>query len=189
MRLTRPEAVTLALYALGGGGTPIDTEDVAIRAAEIAPGMFAWRKYPDNIDKDLVRVSLHHAKNEKKWVVGSHSRGGWLLTTSGQQYARTNEALIGAPREITRSGREQQQHERERARLLTSAAFLRLSEGVDLNAITADEADAFFRINVYVEGQARERKIARVENQFGNDSELATAIRDLAAIARGRTRR
>ena len=187
MGLTRPEAVTLALYALGGGATPMDTEDVAIRAAEIAPGMFAWRKYPDNIDKDLVRVSLHHARKQKNWVVGSHSRGGWLLTPSGQEYARTNEALIGAPRELTRSGRQQQQHERERVRLLTSAAFLRLSDDVIPNAITADEADAFFRINVYVEGQARERKIARVENQFGNDPELAGAIRELATIARGRT--
>ena len=167
----------------------MDTEDVAIRAAEIAPGMFAWRKYPDNIDKDLVRVSLHHAKKQKNWVVGSHSRGGWLLTPSGQEFARTNEALISAPKELTRSGRQQQQHDRERVRLLSSAAFLRLSEGVTADAVTADEADAFFRINVYVEGQARERKIARVENQFGNDPELAIAIRELAKIARGRTGR
>src|SRR2546423_1359275 len=49
-QLTRPEAVTLALYALGGADASFETEDVAIRVAEIAPGMFAWQKYPERID-------------------------------------------------------------------------------------------------------------------------------------------
>jgi hypothetical protein len=52
--------------------------------------------------------------------------------------------------------------------------------------LTGDEADAFFRINVYVEGQARERKIARIENQFGDDPDLSEAVRAAAAVARGR---
>ena len=185
MSLTRPEAVTLALYALGGGDAPADTEDIAVRVAELVPGMFAWRKYPDLIDKELVRVALSDARLKKKWVVGSHDRGGWLLTPAGQELARANEATLRGPREVRRSGRDEKQFQRERVRLLTSVAYRRFADG-DSVSITTEEADAFFRINVYVEGQARERKIARIENQFGDDPELGEAVRIAAAVARGR---
>ncbi len=185
MSLTRPEAVTLALYALGGADTAADTEDVAVRVAEIAPGMFAWRKYPDLVDKELVRVALSDARLKKHWVVGSHDRGGWLLTPLGQDLARANATLLGGAKEVRRSGRDERQLERERLRLVSSPAFHRARAG-DLDGITKDEADAFFRINVYVEGQARERKIARIENQFGDDPELGKTVRTLAAMARTR---
>lgn len=186
MSLTRPEAVTLALFALGGADTAADTEDIAVRVAEVAPGMFAWRKYPDLIDKELVRVALSDARLKKHWVVGSHDRGGWLLTPAGHEVARGNEALLEGAKEVRRSGRDERQLERERVRLLTSPALARIREGGDLDDITIDEADEFFRINVYVEGQARERKIARVENQFGDDPDLGAAVRILAALARTR---
>jgi len=183
--LTRPEAVTLALYALGGAEKATDTEDVAIRAAKLAPGMFSWKKYPEQIDKELVRVALSDARLKKKWVVGSHNRGGWVLTPSGHEFARKNEGRLEATSHTPRHGREARQQERERTRLLTSVAYERLiAEGIE--AVTSDEADAFFRINVYVEGQARERKISRVENQFGGDAELGEAVRLLAARARQR---
>jgi hypothetical protein len=175
----------MALYALGGADAPVDTEEIAVRVAELAPGMFAWRKYPDRIDKELVRVALSDARLKKHWVIGSHSQGGWILTPDGQEFARRNAARLQRPGEVTRSGRDERQFQKERVRLLTSAAFGRISAGVDPQAITTDEADAFFRINVYVEGQARDRKIARIENQFGSDPELGEAVRVLAAIARG----
>lgn len=186
MSLTRPEAVTLALFALGGADTAADTEDIAVRVAALAPGMFAWRKYPKLIDKELVRVALSDARLKKHWVVGSHDRGGWLLTPAGREVARGNEALLEGAKEVRRSGRDERHLERERVRLLTSSALARIREGGDLDDITIDEADEFFRINVYVEGQARERKIARIENQFGDDPDLAAAVRILAAMARTR---
>lgn len=186
MNLTRPEAVTLALYALGGTDTAVDTEDIAIRVGQLAPGMFAWRKYPDLVDKELVRVALSDARLKKQWVVGSHDRGGWLLTPSGQDFARSKEARLPDVEEVRRSGRDERQLERERVRLLTSPAFQRIRDSGGFDGITSDEADAFFRINVYVEGQARVRKIARIENQFSDDPELGEAVRILAARARTR---
>ena len=183
--LTRPEAVTLALYALGGADASFDTEDVAIRVSEIAPGMFAWQKYPDRIDKELVRVALSDARLKKRYVVGSHNKGGWMLTAAGQEYARANsDRLAGAPVE-RRRGKDDQQHKRERARMLTSRAYERFVDG-GLDGVTADDADAFFRLNVYVRGQARERKIARIENQFADDPELGELVTVLAARARER---
>jgi hypothetical protein len=182
MALTRPEAVTLALYALGGADKPCDTEDIAIKVAELVPGMFAWQKYPEQIDKELVRVALSDARLKKEWVVGAHNRGGWMLTPSGQDFATKSQGQLSQG-ETRQRGRDERQHERERMRLLTSAAYAKASDG---GPVTDDEADAFFRINVYVEGQARERKIARVENQFSDDPELGAVVRTLAARARER---
>lgn len=183
--LTKPEAVTLALYVLGGAETALDTEDIAIRVGQIAPGMFAWRKYADRIDKELVREALSDAGRRKGYVVGSHDKGGWMLTPAGQEFARGNgDRLVEQPVH-PRRGKDGQQLHRERARLLTSAAYGRYDDG-GINGLTDDEADAFFRLNVYVRGQARGRKIARIENQFGEDAELGELVKLLAARARQR---
>jgi len=181
-RLTRPEAVTLALLDLGGAETAIDTEDIAMRVAALSPGMFAWRKYPEQVDKELVRVALSDARLKKSWVVGSHDKGGWLLTPAGQEFAQRTGTARGLPAPSRSTQRDSRLHERERAGLVTSAAYERfVTDGVD--AVSSDEADAFFRINVYVEGQARERKISRIQNQFGSDPVLADVVCQLAQRA------
>ena len=60
------EIVTLAVYLLGGESKAIDTEDVAVKANEIAPGRFNWRKYPHQINIENVRTFLSDAKKPKK---------------------------------------------------------------------------------------------------------------------------
>lgn len=183
--LTRSEAATLALYAEGGEREMVDTEDVAVRVSEIAPGMFSWRKYRDRLDKELVRVALSDARLKAGFVIGSHSKG-WMLTTKGLEFARKNADREGEQAASERPRPDDRQWERERARLATSDAFARLQNG-RVEGVTADEADAFFRLNVYVKGDARERKIARIENRFSSDPELGTAVKLLAARARERT--
>lgn len=184
--LTRSEAATLALYSEGGEREAVDTEDVAVRVAEIAPGMFSWQKYRDRIDKELVRVALSDARLKAGYVLGSHSKG-WMLTPKGLEFARKNAGQISDGRTAQRRGRDDRQWEGARARLLTSDAYSRAqSDGID--AVTPDEADAFFRLNVYVRGEARERKIARIENHFSQDPELGEIVRLLAARARERTK-
>ena len=176
---------TLALFALGGDESRVDTEDVAVRVAEIAPGMFSWQKYRDFIDKELVRVALSDARLKVGYAIGSHAQG-WMLTPKGLEFARKHaDTTENEPAPIRRRP-EDEQLKRERARLVMSEAFRRISDG-GLESVTPDEADAFFRLNVYVRGEGRERKIARIENQFGDDTELGTAVRVLAAIARERT--
>ena len=153
-----------------------------MRVAELSPRMFSWRKYPEQVDKELVRVALSDARLKKCWVVGSHDKGGWLLTPAGKEFAQRTGAMRGLPAPSRSTQRDSIRQERERARLMTSAAYERfLTDGVD--GVSRDEADAFFRINVYVEGQARERKIARIENQFSNDPVLGDVVRQLAQRA------
>jgi hypothetical protein len=183
--LTRPEAATLALFALGGESTTIDTEDIAVRTAEVAPGMFAWQKYRDRIDKELVRVALSDAKLKSGFVIGSHSKG-WMLTPKGRDFARRASAQSSHVEAPVRRGTDDRRVERERARLLTTDAYLRYAEKVDLDTLSADEVDAFFRLNVYVRGEARLRKINGIENQFGDDQELGAVVKALAERARER---
>lgn len=174
----------MALFALGGDRESVDTEDVAVQVETVAPGMFAWRKYRDRIDKELVRVALSDARLKAGYVLGSHSNG-WMLTTKGLEFARKADK-DGREEGSERRGPDDRQWERERTRLLTSDAFIRFQDG-GMDDITPDEADAFFRLNIYVKGQARERKITRLENRFSDDPELGDAIRHLASRARERT--
>ena len=63
------EIVTLAIYLLGGNSKYIDTEDIAVKSSELAPGRFTWRKYPDQINIDNIRKRLSDAKDQKKGSV------------------------------------------------------------------------------------------------------------------------
>ncbi|MFZ0829061.1 MAG: hypothetical protein WAO02_16730 [Verrucomicrobiia bacterium] len=51
--LSNHEIVTLAVYLLGGDSKRIDTEDIAVKANELAPGRFNWRKYRDQTAAQL----------------------------------------------------------------------------------------------------------------------------------------
>jgi len=180
--MTRAEAATIALYRCGGDHDAAHTEDVAVEAATVAPGMFAWEKHADFIDKELVRVALSDARLKKRYVVGSHDKG-WLLTPSGIKFASS--APGETPPQTVRGGKAGQQHTRERNRLIGSEAFQKFVSQA-ASEITDDEADAFFRLNIYVRGQARLRKITRIENEFGTDSELGEAVTQLAQRAKER---
>lgn len=185
MPLTRPEAATLALFACGGERETIHTEDVAIKTTEIAPGMFAWEKHRDRIDKELVRVALSDARLKKRYTLGSHDQG-WMLTPAGLTWARHQPSFGDVSIAVSRRrGKEDAQVHRERARMLATIAFEKFSEG-NVDSISDDDADAFFRLNVYVRGQARQRKIARIENEFGEDPQLGQLVARLAEKARER---
>lgn len=186
MSLARHEAVVLALYSLGGRETPVHTEDVAVRVAKVAPGMFSWKKYEDRIDKELVRVALSDARLKKSWVEGSHD-GGWLLTPVGQRFAREKEDELGgltdSSAETRRAG--DPRFKRERARLVMSEAHQKVLNDGNAESVTEAEIDAFFRINVYADSGARAMKVIRIENLFGDDPELEKTVKLLASKAKG----
>src|SRR3989344_6922978 len=88
-KLSNREIVTLAVYLLGGETQRIDTEDIAVKANEIAPGRFAWRKYPEQINIDVVRKRLWDAtKPEKGEFLFGTEKEGWLLTSKGLQFSK-----------------------------------------------------------------------------------------------------
>lgn len=180
--LTRSEAAVVALYRLGGQGESVDTEDIAIELETVAPGTFSWQKFPDRTDKELVRVALSDARLKGGYTVGSHSKG-WMLTAKGMEFARVNSPRLEDLSMTKRQTKEEVQWERERARLLGTDAFSRLSAGEQPEDLSPDDVDGFFRLNIYVKGQARHTKVARIENHFSDDSDLGEVVKILAKRA------
>jgi hypothetical protein len=184
--LANHEIVTLAVYLLGGDTQYVDTEDAAVKASELAPGRFTWRKYRDQINIENVRAFLSDAKKQKN---GGYLRGagkdGWLLTESGTAFAKARVAglqTIDLSRDRL-SVKERKWLQHERVRMLSSEAFAKFAAGI-VDAISTQEAESFFRLDAYVTGSAREDKIVRALNSFGSDPELGAAVKALAEKAR-----
>jgi hypothetical protein len=184
--LANHHIVTIAAYLAGADSQRIDTEDIAVKANEIAPGRFTWRKYPLQINIDTVRKRLWDACNLGKgaYLMGSEKEG-WLLTEAGVAFARQHLDEVHAARSAKRvSLKERTWLKTERIRLLGSDAFNKYKCD-DRKSVTLRDAEGFFRIDNYVTGEARERKLLRVLNAFSDDAELGPATRTFAAIVRG----
>ena len=163
--------VVLAVYAVGGADHFVDTEDVAVHAAKIAPGRFSWRKYKDQINIDTVRKRLWDAAKNKDlpFLLGSEKEG-WLLTEAGLEFCKINaERVDNEDLQRTRqSQREQTWTTRERTRMVNETAFEKWSSG-QLDQITPVEAGRLFRIDDYVIGKARQMRLKRAIDTFAND--------------------
>lgn len=182
--LANHEIVTLAVYVLGGRTRAVDTEDIAVKANELAPGRFVWRKYPDQINLEIIRVYLSDAKKDAKGLYLSGSgTDGWLLTERGLTFAEKHAKALGSvdlSRE-TIDPRERSWRRGERARLLSSVAFRKVLAG-EINAVSEAEAEAFFRVDAYVAPDMRQRRITRIANAFRDDPTLGKAVSILAGI-------
>ncbi len=181
------EVVTLAVFMLGGDKRPVDTEDVAVKAHELAPTRFSWRKYPDRINLELVRVYLSDAKKpDKGGYLDGSGRVGWSLTPAGLRWVQTaGRPFIG---ESLDRGREQagggppseQRFRRERTRLLTTRAWIQWSEGEgDVPLLDAEEV---FRIDAYAVGRTRLHKIRRLQELLATDAQITAFLARMADI-------
>lgn len=188
--VTAPEVVALALFVLGGGSTVVDTEDVAIQAHAIAPGRFSWRKFPDQINLELVRVALSDARKPASGaLVSGKGKSGWSLTPAGQRWCESNaEALLTGDMTKNRAERragsiDEQRWQRERARIVTSAAWSQWQAPESDGRVSRDAAHDLFRIDRYVAGRARELKVNRLREMFNGDPELRPFIDAVAMVA------
>jgi hypothetical protein len=177
------EIVTVVVYLIGGKTRSVHTEDVAIKANEMAPGRFVWRKFPEHIDLQAVRFALENAKRDHCGYLIGTGNEGWMLTKSGLEFSIQNaKRFEDADLTCQRlSETDKKWLRRERARMLSSDAFAKISDGRE-SEVTTQEAASFFRIDEYVTGKARERKITRIMNAFHEDPELGTAVTKLVPI-------
>lgn len=174
---SQTEVVTLATYLLGGAQRAIDTEDIAVEAHRLAPGRFSWKKYPDQINLELIRVYLSDAKKSDKGelLIGS-GRTGWRLTQRGLKWAQQAAQNIkniqtSRTRAQSRSGSiDEQRWRRERSRIQATRAWMMWIEGK--RDIPRADAKTIFRIDSYAKGDLREAKITRVRSLFLEDEEL-----------------
>lgn len=184
--LSNHEIVTLAVYLLGGRTKAVDTEDVAVKANELAPGRFVWKRYPKQINLEIIRVYLSDAKKQAKGLyVNGSGTNGWLLTERGLAFSKKHAKTLGLmdlSKEVL-APREKRWRRAERARLLASVAFRKFATG-EINTVTEAEAAAFFRVDAYVAPQMRQRRIMRIVNAFESDPKLDEAVSGLAELAR-----
>ena len=178
IKFANHELVTLALFLRGGGTKAVDIEEIAVTANKLAPGRFTWKHYPEQINIKNVDAFLWDARKAKNGsYVASAKRDEWILTTEGLRFAREHVSeLKGA--DLSRkalSAKERNWMRRERERMVASAAYNRFAAGNGDN-ISAQEAEAFFRVDAYVTGQARAAKLLRARSMFGEDPDLGPLI-------------
>ncbi len=176
--------VTVALFELGGSTNSKDTEDIAVKSNEIAPGRFAWRKYKDQINLDAVRKRLWDAKKKWHFITGSET-DGWMLTEDGVRFARSSIPTIkqGNLFRMPLNEKEKRWRKREKVRLHASDAYLKVTRG-DIPSISQRDAENVFRIDDYITGDARSKKIDRLLNEFSDDNELKPFLDIVAQLLR-----
>jgi len=189
--LTKPtkqlDVVMLAVYLLGGDKKSVDTEDVAVKCHELAPGIFSWRKYPDQINLELVRVNLSNAKKQDYGEMLSGSgREGWRLSPHGVDWVSSQGKTLLKKGDIKLNSARASagsidtvRKKREKVRLLSSAAWKSWNEG---KSIPLREARNLFRIDEYATGKMLEIKIVRLRSLFEDDQEIGPFIREAADL-------
>lgn len=176
--LPNDKIVVLAAFLAGADRKLADTEDIAMKANELAPGRFTWRKYQDQINIEAVRKRLHDAAKESNGgLISGTERDGWLLTSSGLAFCREHQDVLKNGLSFTPrlSQKEKTWQSRERARMSSEVAFLKWRAG-DIGTVSKQEAERFFAIDDYIKGEARTKRIERVRQVFRGESELETAI-------------
>ena len=183
--VTHAELVTWAVYLLGGDQKRIDTEDVAVRAFQLAPKRFSWRKYPEQINLELVRVYLSDAKKpEHGGLLTGSGRTGWSLTRKGLVWlrsARSKLQTLGMSEPHRRESRagsiDPSRRDRERKRILALPAWTRWSEGDE--TVVLAEAREVFRLDSYSTASVREAKLTRLRAMFEDDEQLSSFLTHL----------
>ncbi len=183
--LTQVELVTWAVCLLGGAQKRVDTEDVAVKVFGLAPKRFSWRKYPDQINLELVRVYLSAAKDVEhgELLVGS-GRTGWSLTRKGLAWVRSAESAL-QERHGAASGKQSQagsidanRQARERKRILSMPAWTRWATGD--RSVAVDEAREISRIDSYSTASVREAKMTRMRAMFSDDEQISAFLAGLS---------
>lgn len=176
--ISNVELVLLATYLLGGVLRTIDTEDIAMKAHQIAPLRFGWRKYPGQVDIERVRVRLSQAKHESM-LSGVHSKG-WRLTAEGARHVEDSLLSLtsnGSAKASVRKA-DRQWISTERKRLLGSSAYKKHQSGRSSEISKVDIQD-FFRIDEYMARETRKIKLDRLASAFRSDKLLGDLLQEL----------
>jgi hypothetical protein len=142
-----------------------------MKAAELSPRRFCWRKYPDQINLESVRISLKsELGSRKKRVLGS-IRNGWMLTPEGLSWClatasnRNNQALVD-------------ELHREIDRVKRTAAFSKTING-RVEEVSTLEVEALLRVNNYFTVCNRAERITALANAAVLDAQLRLVLTNL----------
>lgn len=172
--LSNVQLVALAVYQLGGERKAIEVEDIAVQSYKLSPQKFAWKKYPEMIDKTVVQYALKDAtlpKNSPPILAGS-IKHGYLLTAFGLEWIMSFQNKRNHKTETSfRSNSNSEKLTLERTRLETSVAFQKFTSN-DLDSITDGDFQDFTRVNEYFPDHARTRRFTIIDNAIQGNPEL-----------------
>ena len=184
-RLKQYEVAVLSVYLLGGATRSIDTEDAAVKCHQLAARLFSWQKHKEQINLELVRVSLSDAKKAKNGgLLSGSGREGWRLSSRGLDWIRAREDAGGqfAARErqqgSSKAGSiDSVRRERERQRVLASEAWQGWKES---GAVSTRAAQQIFRIDEYTTERMVAIKVARLRAMFDAQDELSRFLSNVS---------
>jgi hypothetical protein len=164
----------------------VSTEEVAVKANEIAPGRYSWKKFPEQINLEHVRVFLTDAKKEKNGrLVAGGNATGWVLSDRGLELAKRRAPILGSV-DLSRaplSSKERTWRTRERARI-EEVLLERGITSANCSLVPRSDAEAVFRLDEYIAGDVRARILYHYLNAFGDDKDLGQIIRALGDSVR-----
>lgn len=175
------QVAAFAVFLLGGAERPVHTEDAALKAYELAPPRFSWKKHQESIDLEVVRLALRHAAEPQHGsLVHGSIRKGWMLTPAGIAWAESiaGEFEASLPSQARRSSRLAT-FQAEKERLRQTAAWRKFQAG-HWESMSVHDFHLFARVNEYFSRSKYEERIAYLRNACADDSGLTDLIDYLA---------
>jgi hypothetical protein len=178
--LSNTDLVVFAVYLLGGDRQFVNTEDVAVHTANLAPGRFNWKRHPDQIDMGLIQKSLSMDKRNGSSITGS-IKGGWMLTEHGLEFVETLREQLPNPgpafSRLTDS--EKRFHPWHKKRIQAHPVYKKVIEGLS-EEITAVEAEKFFLLRRDMDAGAKAERVNFYVRCFEYDPAIGPVVNFLA---------
>lgn len=160
------ECILAALVHLGGAGRAIDTEDLAMHVASLAPGRFRWRKYPEQINLESVHSIAKSLLRDKQPLITGSKRDGWMLTQAGMGWCsavlgkETVKATLGELTDPTLTLRQ-------------TKAFQKFQQQEMLSLYDVRQ---LLRVDEYSSKRRRRERIQATLNAAGDDMQILQLI-------------
>lgn len=168
---TNQDIVVIAVHQLVGSTRHIHLEDVAMKAHELSPKRFCWKKYQDQIDLERVRGSLKSELGLSDNRILGSIRDGWMLTPNGLEWCRSLQPQLDTKLVMDRLNREVTQAK-------NTDAFKKVSAG-NAGKVSRVEVEALLRIDEYSTVRNRRERALALSNAAVFDEQLRLALESL----------
>ena len=162
------DITVIALYQLGAALRYIHLEDVALKAAELSPKTFSWKKFPEQINLETVRLALKNELRLPNSRVQGSIREGWMLTSQGLLWCLGDTTIVKNKISI-------EQINKEIARFKNTETFGKILNN-DSKNISDGELKLFLRIDDYFSLRNRKERVAALMNATVVDSSLKPVL-------------
>jgi len=166
-KITGQRLAAIALLHLDGSERAVGMEDLAMKIAELAPGRFRWKKYPEQINIETMRAMISQLRRADPPCVSGGVRDGWMLTPAGIHWACQTPGVASAP---------------VFASLARGAALLRQSDAWEKFAhlapeeITIYDARRFLKVDEYTSPRRRKERVQAIRNIAAHDDDLDALV-------------